>query len=924
MKKQLLNIFKLRTLLLATILCTVFTGRAWGAEEVYKTALFGSSYNSKSLSSYTDSWTSTNDGFTVDIVNFNNNNNGWAFIRCGSNKAASVATIITNAAIDKAVTKVSVTIDAITAANVNSIKLYTSSNNSTWTEAGSFTAATGAQEVSLASPAANLYYKVEFDCNKGSKNGFVQVSKVEYYYDNAGGGSETQACANPTFSPAAGSYIGAQSVELSTTTEEATIYYTLDGSDPDANSSVYTSAIAVNENTTIKAIAVKDGMVNSAIVSATYTIGNLVHAGTAQDPYTVADAFTAIDANEGLTEVYATGIVSKIVTAYNSQYGNISYNISADGTEAGDQLQAFRGKSYNGENFTSADDIQVGDEVVIYGNLTKYGSTYEFAADNQLVSLNRAVSEEPSIDVATTSVMVDYTGEENGEIEVTYNNIDDVIAEVQWFESDGLTSATYDWITAEIDANNNISYIIGENNTGAPRTAYLKVYALDNDANDVYSELITITQAKAPEEFTVTYFVAGEEFTTTRQEGAALNLPDPGTCGGYQFAGWSTANDAAAPEFVENTAAVNSALTLYAIFAKEVGETVYTKVTATEDITDGKYLIVYEDGNLAFDGSLETLDASGNTIEVEISDNTIASSETVDAATFTIDATAGTIQSASGKYIGQTTYGNGLKVSDSSSYTNTFSIDDEGNVVITAVVGDQNPTLRYNDASGDNNLRFRYYKSGQKAIQLYKQIASATYTLNEPEATITAAANATWVAPAKVKITSDDVKVYTVTYDDAVGCTRKHEVLDKVVPANGVVLLTSDAATTVTLENTADEAAAYAALENDLLGSNGNVQGGTHIFCLAVGEKGLGFYPVDSSIKVPAGKAYLKIGEDPSSVEGAPSYLWFNGDTTAIDSLTTDTAAGNESGEIYSLTGQRVGKNYRGIVIMNGRKVLKK
>ena len=108
--------------------------------------------------------------------------------------------------------------------------------------------------------------------------------------------------------------------------------------------------------------------------------------GTQGRPYTVAEAIKAIDNSVGVTGVYATGIVSEIVTAYNSQYGNISYNISADGTTEGDQLQAYRGKSYNGENFTSEDDIQVGDVVVIYGNLKKYNSTYEFEQDNQLVS----------------------------------------------------------------------------------------------------------------------------------------------------------------------------------------------------------------------------------------------------------------------------------------------------------------------------------------------------------------------------------------------------------------------------------------------------------------------------------------------------------------------------------------------------------
>ncbi|MBR6715789.1 MAG: Ig-like domain-containing protein [Prevotella sp.] len=119
-------------------------------------------------------------------------------------------------------------------------------------------------------------------------------------------------------------------------------------------------------------------------------------AGTENNPYTVEQAIAAIDAGTGTEGVYATGIVSKIVTAYNSRYGNISYNISADGTTSGAQLQAYRGFSYNGEQFTSADDIKVGDIVVIYGNLTKYNTTYEFAEGNQLVSLERTDNREPA------------------------------------------------------------------------------------------------------------------------------------------------------------------------------------------------------------------------------------------------------------------------------------------------------------------------------------------------------------------------------------------------------------------------------------------------------------------------------------------------------------------------------------------------
>ena len=80
------------------------------------------------------------------------------------------------------------------------------------------------------------------------------------------------AVADPTFSPVAGTYVGTQSVEISCATAGATIYYTTDGSTPNTNSSVYSSAISVSSSQTIKALAVKDGLTDSEVVSATYTI----------------------------------------------------------------------------------------------------------------------------------------------------------------------------------------------------------------------------------------------------------------------------------------------------------------------------------------------------------------------------------------------------------------------------------------------------------------------------------------------------------------------------------------------------------------------------------------------------------------------------------------------------------------------------
>ena len=155
----------------------------------------------------------------------------------------------------------------------------------------------------------------------------------------------------------------------------------------------------------IKASIKDDTTYKDATASYTLTVVDPNAPGSENNPYTVAEARAAIDAGAGVTGVYAKGIVSEIVTAYNSQYGNITYNISTDGSTTSDQLQAYRGKSYNGKNFTSEDDIQVGDEVVIFGNLIKYNTTYEFSQDNQLVSLYRPTQKaDPGLSFGETTV----------------------------------------------------------------------------------------------------------------------------------------------------------------------------------------------------------------------------------------------------------------------------------------------------------------------------------------------------------------------------------------------------------------------------------------------------------------------------------------------------------------------------------------
>ena len=160
--------------------------------------------------------------------------------------------------------------------------------------------------------------------------------------------------------------------------------------------------------------ATNTGKINTIAV----TIGSptIVHAGTEADPYTVADARNAIDANTGVTGVYVKGIVCDGGSSLSN--GAMNYWISDDGTTT-DRFEIYKGKGLNGANFTSTDDVMVEDVVVVYGNIKKYNSTYEFDSGSKLISLERT-NTTPVINAAA-SVEIAYDATD-GKIEYTIVN----------------------------------------------------------------------------------------------------------------------------------------------------------------------------------------------------------------------------------------------------------------------------------------------------------------------------------------------------------------------------------------------------------------------------------------------------------------------------------------------------------------------
>ena len=141
--------------------------------------------NKSKISSYTDTWTATINSVSWTLTNFNNNNNGWNYVKCGRKKTASVATIVNAEAMTDSITKIALTIDAISANLVNSIKLVVASDASfsddSIVETITGNAVKGEQIFNIKTPTAGMFYKFVFDCAAASSNGTVQISKIDYY-----------------------------------------------------------------------------------------------------------------------------------------------------------------------------------------------------------------------------------------------------------------------------------------------------------------------------------------------------------------------------------------------------------------------------------------------------------------------------------------------------------------------------------------------------------------------------------------------------------------------------------------------------------------------------------------------------------------------------------------------------------------------
>ena len=420
------------------------------------------------------------------------------------------------------------------------------------------------------------------------------------------------------------------------------------------------------------------------------------------------------------------------------------------------------------------------------------------------------------------------------------------------------------------------------------------------------------------ENYTVTYNSLGVQLSseTVQEFETAAAIPSPVTPPtGWTFAGWTTDNSyqssISAPTMFDVNSPIKANTNLYAVFKKDsgIGTSVWRLVTDAGSLAAGDKITfaATKDNKSYASGVFE--DKFLSSVTASISDEILTSEEAIE---ITLGGTSDswTLTISEGK-IG-TTAAKTLSLDVPTAWS--ISIDD--NSKATVLAGDYGKIL-YNVGSP----RFLNYTSEPNVSMLLpyifrkESVSYTIYTLNVPltqNVTITPACYATACIP--FNATVEGATAYYVTVS---GNKAQLNEIEGTIPAETGVVLKGSAGTVTFTESAVTPTTDVS--ENKMVGSlvvKTFKKEGFVYYRLANKEGNVGFYQYDEdgSAECDAGKAVLEV-----PVTAAPSFFTFD-DATAINAISNV----KTSSVRYNLNGQAVGEDYKGIVIVNGKKMFNK
>lgn len=336
----------------------------------------------ESVNSYTDTWNAKIGSIEWTITNANNNAGKWTFIKFGSKKNTSVGKISTSSLTAKKVSKIVLTIDAITASNVNSIYLNVKENDTVDKIDLTTSPAKGENEFTISNSALNKDYELVFDCLKGSANGFIQVSKVEYFAITE---TSMTALSVPT------ALIDGADVLISpvdnASSYEIGLFTSSDDKNPIKTMSVtnaediYTIDFKPQGEFFVKVRAIGDGE-NYLSSDWSESIGTYVQ-NTIEEKTVTELLSLEPETAEPYTYYQVTGTVSKINDSSKGDFDLCDLNDSS-------KIVKVYGLAENkgGSNAFSKLNITVGDKITLIGYYGKYNTTLELM-DSYLVNVQK-------------------------------------------------------------------------------------------------------------------------------------------------------------------------------------------------------------------------------------------------------------------------------------------------------------------------------------------------------------------------------------------------------------------------------------------------------------------------------------------------------------------------------------------------------
>ena len=515
-------------------------------------------------------------------------------------------------------------------------------------------------------PSQIAYMRITFS-NYGNSTAILRVKYVRLNYSTELPVTNVE---NPSFTPSETSFANSVDVSLSCGTDGATIYYTLDGSDPKTSGTkiTYTQAFTLTDTTTVKAVAVKDEDASS-VVTKTYTKygpltcaelasrGNGVSAllGEVTVNY-VNGRYIYVKDNTGVILIYDKNdvdlglAVGNVVSGFEgtvSIYKNLlevvpkveasdlTVNTEGDAPDpvvletapTVDDINKYvvlndvtvEPGSFTSGNTYSTLDLTIGDNVVTLINT--FGKDFTFAGGTKYNVV-------ATVAISSTTIQLYF-------ISATEKECDKKVTIVKGTPEEG-GSFNLD-ITGEQNCCNTLTVTVsditapsGKQFSAITQTGVASGVTIDQnaktvtyEANSTGTSTINVTFIDLPK-YTVTLKDDDTELQQTSY-GASVTLPSREGCTNYTFAGWTKSWTSAQSSWTNVAPAIIPAGSytpeedenLYPVYTKTSGPEGfinYEKVTTDLSDWSGKYLI--SDGENTADGGV--LPATGTATALTI------------------------------------------------------------------------------------------------------------------------------------------------------------------------------------------------------------------------------------------------------------------------------------------------------------------